>query len=174
MNKISKMVLIGMVLSTSVQAQSPVEVSCDKIRGYCTSSVRFEYLNNSEDPSLKLHTFAVRSEDLTSRLSEAVRPVTMMFVSSGSSWRYLHYNDVKFLLNDTTRLDPREEHDGRVNDGVLEFITVRLTMDQFKKIAEANTVVGVIGGTTFNLTTEQVAQLKSLAAHLQQTDSNKK
>lgn len=172
MNKFSKMVLVGMVLSTSVQAQDSVKVECDRIRGYCTTSVRFEHINNSDDPSLRLHTFAVRSENLTNRLAEMVRPVTMMFVSSGRSWRYLHYNDVQFLLDDTIRLDPKEEHDGRVNDGVLEFITVRFTMDQFKKIVEASTVVGVIGGTTFNLTTEQVAHLKSLAVHL--TNQNNK
>jgi hypothetical protein len=138
-----------------------------------TITEKFDRFKGSSAVDLKSSPSGIANIDLGAffvyageRLSEAPRFVSMMFVSSSSSWKFLQSHDVTFLL-DGKPMSPakRSEQDGRVGQGyVLEFISQTLTMDEFLHVANAKTVEAQIGTTEGAFSPEIVAALRDLAS----------
>ena len=81
-------------------------------------------------------------------LRQAPEGVDLLFEIHSESWRFLEESRRSaILLIDGERIMFRElEYEGKISRGVIEYLTIYLTMDQLRRIAYAGSVEVQLGG----------------------------
>lgn len=103
---------------------------------------------------------------------ERPETVTLMFDNSSSSWKFLTYHDVVFLLDDSVRVTPmRTDHSGDVGSGfVSELIFALFQTDDFLQIVRAQKIEGKLGNTEIRIKLKDRDKLRSFATRLKDAE----
>lgn len=148
------------VLTRSYKHPYVITVEYDKVDDYTTVKVREFRLQGG----LKLEAYFVSEGKRVHTPDE----VTLHFISNSDDWKYLTYNSLRFLLDDSLRIDlGDQEHRGDVGSGyVLEQFFPMLTIDDFLRLVGASRVEGRLGATNFTLSARQLDGLRDFAKRM--------
>jgi hypothetical protein len=139
-----------------------ITLKYDKVDDYTLLDLAAIPLGNK----LKLNVYAVSPGTGWRTPTEVV----LFFSSTSESWKYLTYNSLRFLVDDSVRIDlGDQDHRGTVGSGyVLEQFFATMSVEQFLELAGARTVAGKLGSTDFALSTSQVMALRDFGSRLAQ------
>lgn len=105
------------------------------------------------------------------QLSSAPQFVFLVFESSSSDWRWLHVENVSWLLNSSERFQCPAARAGEVGTiagsvNVQESVACPLTLAQFRDLARAATAKAQLVGTQIAIDSAGLGHLRAFAASL--------